>query len=321
MLKPGPSNSVKPLVNNAGSSLVAKSSEKTVVVHEETSAFFFFQGIAVLGRSVDFVSLTGMKENLKEVDCKIYYVGGFNLLLLFKEDFEASEFLENQEAWKKWFSHLDMWNGQAGAYERLAWLKIVGVPVHLAENKVFNDVAGHFGKVVHKSQLSEEVQDLSINRVGVLVDVGFPISDTVTLVWRNKKCKVWVQEKEEADWLPDCCLVNDKWPESMTDEEDGESTQFGSVHRMEDWREEVEKVGVHGGDVEVLGDSNNGGNSNVLGGITRVDGHQQPFFGSLEKVGKKKKKPFNLLKDKHLSKPKPTSPVLMDRPKKRLRTN
>ncbi|KAJ0668710.1 putative RNA recognition motif domain, nucleotide-binding alpha-beta plait domain superfamily [Helianthus annuus] len=123
MFKPGSSKSADLQVRPTGQAAEVQAPEKTVTVHEET----------VMGRTIDFNSLTGLKEILKDVDCKIFYVGGFNVLLVFKEDHEASEFLVNQEGWMKWFSHLDMWKGQAGAYERLAWLKIVGAPIHLAE--------------------------------------------------------------------------------------------------------------------------------------------------------------------------------------------
>ncbi|MFS7955163.1 hypothetical protein Hanom_Chr07g00639411 [Helianthus anomalus] len=86
-----------------------------------------------------------------------------------------------------WFSSLDIWAGKSVQYERVAWLKFHGVPLHLAENKVFDDMAGLFGKVIHKYQLSLMDKDLSVNYVGFLVDQGERISDMVTLRWKNKK--------------------------------------------------------------------------------------------------------------------------------------
>ncbi|KAJ0490746.1 hypothetical protein HanRHA438_Chr12g0571401 [Helianthus annuus] len=301
MFKSGPSRIMDSFPKSGGADHVLKIEEKSVDVHVETSAFFFFQGRAVLGRVVDFQALIGLKEILKDVGCKIYYTGGFNLLLVFKEDYEAIEFLDNKDTWVRWFSHLDMWSGQSGAFERIAWLKIIGVPVHLAENKVFDDVAGKFGKVVHRSQLSEEDQDLSLNIVGVLVDGGFPISESVTLNWKNKRFKVWVRE-EERDWIPDF-LDNDDWPESSSGDDDDKSSQLGSVRSMEVRREEEEKSHVHGEEEEGQGVNNGVGEHNLHEECSKVGGQQNFIFGNIEKVGRIKKKPFNILKDKHLPRP------------------
>ncbi|MFS8008158.1 hypothetical protein Hanom_Chr14g01269401 [Helianthus anomalus] len=95
----------------------------------------------------------------------------------------ASDFVLNVDLRKEWFDSLDVWSGQTLAYKRIAWLKSHGVPLHLAENKVYNDVAAMFGKVIRGSQLSSSDWDLSSCGVGVLVDSGARISD---------------------DWIPDC---------------------------------------------------------------------------------------------------------------------
>ncbi|MFS7958455.1 hypothetical protein Hanom_Chr07g00678751 [Helianthus anomalus] len=42
--------------------------------------------------------------------------------------------------------------------------------------------------------------------VGVLVGEGKPINEQVTLVWDNKKFKVWIAE-ETSDWIPDFLVV------------------------------------------------------------------------------------------------------------------
>ncbi|MFS8034880.1 hypothetical protein Hanom_Chr17g01586401 [Helianthus anomalus] len=99
------------------------------------------------------------------------------------------------------------------------------------------------------------------------------------------------------------------------------STQLGSVRRVEDWREEVEKSNVHGGGEKINEVVNVDGNSEVHGNIHMSDGQQQFKFVGLEKVGNKKKKPFNLFKDKHTPRPKPVSPSSEDRPKKRPRSD
>ncbi|KAJ0503312.1 putative RNA recognition motif domain, nucleotide-binding alpha-beta plait domain superfamily [Helianthus annuus] len=136
------------LLNNGGPKPSAADDEshvKEVNVHNETSAFFDLQGRAVVGRAKDLGSLINMRVNLRlggVSGVKYYYLGGFYLLLAFEDEVDASDFLLNLNLWKDWFASLDMWSGQSLAYEGIAWLRVHGVPLHLAENKVFDEVAG-----------------------------------------------------------------------------------------------------------------------------------------------------------------------------------
>ncbi|KAJ0601694.1 hypothetical protein HanIR_Chr03g0131651 [Helianthus annuus] len=174
------------------------SEEKVVNVHKETSAVFDLQGRAVVGRAKDFGCLISMKDILSKAGVcgsKLYYLGGLNMMLAFEDDIESTDFILNVNMWKEWFVSLDIWSGQSMAYERLTWIKFHGMPLHLAENKVFEDVASLFGKVVKGSQLSPKDWDLSTNSVVVLVDQGSRIADSVTLKWKNKSFKMWVLEE------------------------------------------------------------------------------------------------------------------------------
>ncbi|KAJ0795042.1 putative RNA recognition motif domain, nucleotide-binding alpha-beta plait domain superfamily [Helianthus annuus] len=189
----------------------SQDSLRVIEVHKETSAFFAFQERAVIGRSVNAKMLAELNVLLASSgfgNAKVYYAGGLYVLIVFPEDYEALEFVNNGSCWESWFSSLDMWVGQSLPFERIAWLKFVGVLVHLAENKVFDNMAEYYGKVVYASHLSPEVRDLSVNRVGVLVDYGEPIVDSVFLSWQGRKYKVWISE-EQREWVPDCIAEDD----------------------------------------------------------------------------------------------------------------
>ncbi|KAF5789011.1 hypothetical protein HanRHA438_Chr09g0377031 [Helianthus annuus] len=215
--KPGRSYCSALLINPGDSKQQAGDvleNEKEVIVHSETSAFFDLQGRAVVGRSKDLGSLIKIKDNLSSAGVggfKLHYLGGLYLLIAFEDDIDALDFLLNVNLWKERFDSLDLWSGQSLAYERIAWIKFHGVPLHLAENKVFDDVVALFDKIVKGSNLSTKDWDLSTNCDGILVDVGARISDSVILKWKNKKFKVWIME-ELDDWVPDC-MFNEEWPE------------------------------------------------------------------------------------------------------------
>ncbi|MFS7913705.1 hypothetical protein Hanom_Chr02g00144791 [Helianthus anomalus] len=104
---------------------------------------------------------------------------------------------------------LGFWTGQSLPFERIAWLKVLGVRVHLAVDNIYDSIAGHFGKVLHASQRT------SVIYIGVLVGDGVRIAEQVTLKWKYKQFRVWV-EVETADWIPDCL-------------EDGESSEEDEV--------------------------------------------------------------------------------------------
>ncbi|MFS7909297.1 hypothetical protein Hanom_Chr01g00092951 [Helianthus anomalus] len=103
----------------------------------------------------------------------------------------------------QYIRRLETWKGQSLAYERIAWIKIQGVPLHLVENAVFNSVGEKFGKVIKLSQLSKEDDDLSYDCLGILVGDGKPICGEANLKWSNKLFKVWVSE-EPNEWILDC---------------------------------------------------------------------------------------------------------------------
>ncbi|KAJ0665133.1 hypothetical protein HanLR1_Chr13g0500681 [Helianthus annuus] len=216
-------------MNNSGDPMRSEGHEpvydKMVEVHSETSTFFDLQGRAVVGRAKDIGNLIKLKDSLRSAD-----ISGFNLYFLgggsehvdsFRDEIEASDFILNINLWKEWFEMLDIWSGQKLAYKRIAWLKFHGVPLHLAENKVFNDIASQFGKVINGSQLSPNNWDLSTSCVGVLVDIGSRISGSVLLKWKNKKFKVWVME-ELDDWVPDC-MFEEEWPSSVSVPDEGDA--------------------------------------------------------------------------------------------------
>ncbi|MFS7994853.1 hypothetical protein Hanom_Chr12g01110991 [Helianthus anomalus] len=73
--------------------------------------------------------------------------------------------------------------------------------MHLADNDVLNNIAEHFGRIVHGSQFEAEDENVSVGWIGLLVGEGDRIHDHVTLKWRDKQFRVWI-EKELCDWAP-----------------------------------------------------------------------------------------------------------------------
>ncbi|MFS7966661.1 hypothetical protein Hanom_Chr09g00776431 [Helianthus anomalus] len=117
------------------------------------------------------------------------------MFLKFVEGSVCTEFLLNHSVWDPWFSSLDSWNGQSLSFERLAWVRVHGLPIHLADNKVFDLIAGQFGKIVHGSQIMADVNNLSSSWIGVLVGERERIQEHRMVCWKKKQFRVWVEEE------------------------------------------------------------------------------------------------------------------------------
>ncbi|MFS8026249.1 hypothetical protein Hanom_Chr16g01484611 [Helianthus anomalus] len=117
---------------------------------------------------------------------------------------------KNQDAvWGPWFSKLDYWSGQSIPLERVAWLKLCGIPLHLLDPDVLGLVGESFGRLLHIPKLSEVDLDLSTVRVGVLVGSSGRIKEEVSLKWKDRSFRIWVEEDSDV-WVPDCLDRDDE---------------------------------------------------------------------------------------------------------------
>ncbi|KAF5814379.1 putative RNA recognition motif domain, nucleotide-binding alpha-beta plait domain superfamily [Helianthus annuus] len=178
---------------------------QSVIIPDRSSAFSELSGLALVGTTVNLETLVDFDRLLsiaKVVVANVQYLGGMTLLISFHDKASAARFLESKSLWGPWFSRLDGWNGQSLPLERVAWLKLCGIPLHLFSSDVMSLVGGLFGKVLHVPKGVEEDQDLSVCRVGVLVGEVDRINVGVAVKWRNRSYKIRVEE-DLNDWVPD----------------------------------------------------------------------------------------------------------------------
>ncbi|KAJ0545998.1 putative RNA recognition motif domain, nucleotide-binding alpha-beta plait domain superfamily [Helianthus annuus] len=181
-------------------------SGKSVVVPDRTAGFQELAGLALVGRTVNLETLVDFDRLLniaKVVVANIQYIGGLSLLISFHDKDSATRFLESKKLWGPWFSRLDGWNGQSLPLERVSWLKLSGIPLHLLSSEVLGLIGELFGKVLHVPKGLEEDLDLSVCRIGVLVGEVNRISEGISLRWKNRSYRIWVEE-DPNDWIPDC---------------------------------------------------------------------------------------------------------------------
>ncbi|KAJ0788214.1 putative RNA recognition motif domain, nucleotide-binding alpha-beta plait domain superfamily [Helianthus annuus] len=182
-----------------------RSIEKTLVVPDRTVAFKDLYGLALVGRAVDLETLVDIDRLLgiaKTEYSRIRYLGGLTILISFKNIISARDFLNDRTVWGPWFTKLETWNGQSLSLERVVWLKVHGIPLHIFDPGLIKQIGGIFGKVLHFPKSLDDEHDLTVIRVGVLGGESFRIRENIVLKWKDRSYRVWVEEEEGA-WVPD----------------------------------------------------------------------------------------------------------------------
>ncbi|KAM0008773.1 putative RNA recognition motif domain, nucleotide-binding alpha-beta plait domain superfamily [Helianthus debilis subsp. tardiflorus] len=187
--------------------------EKSIVVPDRTGAFKELVGMALVGRTVDLETLVDFDKLLRTAKLSVaslQYLGGLSLLISFHDADSAKLFMDAKDVWGPWFSKLDYWSGQSLPLERVAWLRLCGIPLHLLDPVVLGLVGEAFGRLLHIPKFSEGVLDLSNVRVGVLVGLSGRIKEGVSLKWKDRSFKIWVEEDSD-EWVPNCLDRDDEF--------------------------------------------------------------------------------------------------------------
>ncbi|KAJ0535802.1 hypothetical protein HanIR_Chr09g0434611 [Helianthus annuus] len=143
--------------------------EKTIVVPDRSRAFKDLFGLALVGRTKNLETLVDFDRLLriaKVIVANVQYLGGLSLLISFHDEDSRNRFLDSKDIWNPWFNKLDLWSGQTLPLERVAWLKLCGILLHLFESVIMAQVGGLFGKVLFVPKSFEDDCDLSVVRVG-----------------------------------------------------------------------------------------------------------------------------------------------------------
>ncbi|KAM0034855.1 putative RNA recognition motif domain, nucleotide-binding alpha-beta plait domain superfamily [Helianthus debilis subsp. tardiflorus] len=136
-----------------------------------------WRNCSLVGYAADANRLCRMNDLLETIainDVCIRYVGGMRVLLTFSGWAEKNQFLQGeQHVWSDWFSGVEEFVGQTWQFERIAWVKIVGIPPHLWDKETFNMIGRKLGTLVHESYASTTKDgNLAYECIGVLVNDG-----------------------------------------------------------------------------------------------------------------------------------------------------
>lgn len=130
------------------------------------------------------------------------YIGGLNMLVVFKKREHANEFMMDKKlVWERFLTKVTIWNGQDVPFERIAGLKIIGMPILLRDEGNFERIGKLFGSIVCPSETVWSRSDNSTGECFVLTKEGRRIEEEITVTWNGKEYTVWVVE-ELKSWIP-----------------------------------------------------------------------------------------------------------------------
>ncbi|KAM0052372.1 putative RNA recognition motif domain, nucleotide-binding alpha-beta plait domain superfamily [Helianthus debilis subsp. tardiflorus] len=163
-------------------------------------------GRSIHGVAKDLETLNNMNKILTQEGLSHFglsYIGGLSVLVTLGTHELVRDVMSNySENLSKVFSSFQVWKGDDLPSDRVVYLRISGVPVHLRDSSVYDDIGGLFGKVVQESSFSWVDSDNSECSSLVLVPLGKRIEETVVINWENRRYVVWVVEDVDA-WRPD----------------------------------------------------------------------------------------------------------------------
>ncbi|KAJ0535737.1 putative RNA-directed DNA polymerase [Helianthus annuus] len=178
------------------------SSTKTLVL-EERAALYPDHCVmrSVIGEAKDGKALGGVKLMLRiggYEECPVSYIGGLKVMVVLRDKRSALEFINRKdELWGGVLSSAMLWEGQAMVVERVAWLKVIGMPLQLRDSKNYDKVGELFGRVIWGSDFSWVEADNSCGRCGVMMSSMKRIEQEVQIHWEGNKYSVWVIEEED----------------------------------------------------------------------------------------------------------------------------
>ncbi|MFS8018660.1 putative RNA-directed DNA polymerase [Helianthus anomalus] len=167
-------------------------------------------------------------------DFGLSYVGGLSVLLTLGSPERVKEVMsDNPVNLSTAFSSFDVWKGEDLPSERIVSIRISGVPVHLRDSSVYDQIGGLFGKVVQECNFSWMDSNNSECSMLVLAPLGKRIEEAVVLNWEERSFVTWVVE-DVSVWKPDLYGYNSSMnsnPEPLEGSDtgsDGDHSEVGS---------------------------------------------------------------------------------------------
>ncbi|CAH1418130.1 unnamed protein product [Lactuca virosa] len=132
------------------------------------------------------------------IPCYVFYAGGLKAILKFSSGSKAEGYLNSKHSWNRWFKWLKLGIMEDVQFERVAWVKIIGLPIHLRSEENASLIVSNFGKVIEVDGCQNWCNiDLSSSYARILTSTRKLINEEVNCSFNGRIHSVGVVECED----------------------------------------------------------------------------------------------------------------------------
>ncbi|CAH1452310.1 unnamed protein product [Lactuca virosa] len=202
--------------------------EPPILLKQEPVTYSWLRKTTLIAEAISLSHLGHLPKLLlekEEQDLEIKYIGGLKVLLCFDNSVEARSFRENKQRWAenlKWVEPVE--SPEFFFFERIAWVRLVGLPLKLWGSMSFEAICKKFGKIIAPFDDVYHRVDLSCVKVGILTTRRTRINEEVEVATDDQITKVGVVEFDE-DWFPFQFDSSKNFYEGQSCDEEGASSE------------------------------------------------------------------------------------------------
>ncbi|KAI3699691.1 hypothetical protein L2E82_44129 [Cichorium intybus] len=235
-----------------------KKNEETPTILLRKAPAMNFDDSSLIGEVLSLQHLKDIPKLLHadgRIPCELYFAGGLKVVLKFSFSKTAEAYLKSEQGWNRWFKWLKLGISEEVDFDRLAWVRLHGLPIHLRSLENITSVVGSIGKVLEVGGYNWANADLTTSTARILTTSKLSINDVVNCAYNGKMYKVGVVECAEA-WDPISSyyegseLNSDNEDMDINDKDEQDDDGSDDDANSEAWRNDVEEG-------EIIAESNN----------------------------------------------------------------
>nr|KAJ0217709.1 hypothetical protein LSAT_V11C300129490 [Lactuca sativa] len=146
--------------------------------------------------------LPALMSIFSDVGVKVKYAGGMKAIIAFDSESLATSFLNIEDNWKGIFNYFKPVGDVDYDFERVASIRIVGLPIRLWCEENFSAIVRRFGKIIIPFDHIEDRLDLSVVKVGILTGAKKKINEEIRVEAEGKIFFLGLVEYEDEPWFP-----------------------------------------------------------------------------------------------------------------------
>ncbi|CAI9279887.1 unnamed protein product [Lactuca saligna] len=202
--------------------------------------------LTLVGEVRSYTHLTSLPDsifNREDGRYKAKYLGGLKIGIRFRNPSDVRNFMEDKEFWRLWFKWIDRGDKVDIKEDRIAWLKVVGLPIHLWDEGNLRAITRKLGVISKSMEISMSKIDVSYMKICVITTSLKRISEEIIVAVDNRIFKIGVY-KIDDDWKPFSThnYDNDSEYEDEDDEDAISNTMIvDDENKSDDMRETLEE--------------------------------------------------------------------------------